>query len=83
MDVLKAALVLQSDHYLKLKNPDRGEAWNINNDTYLFQILVNIHQQAHSHIQDKSADEVLDVVLKDLERHKLGVPPGKSQRFIR
>ena len=74
--------MLQSNHYIKSRNSTRdGETWNIENDKFLFGILVNIHQDALNYLErdtNKSADEILDVVLKDLEKNNLGVPPSKS-----
>ena len=36
-----------------------------------------IHQESHRFINDQTADEVLDTVLKDLEENKFGIPPSK------
>ena len=74
MDVLKAALVLQSDHYIKTTKPNSNYP---SFDKHLYQVLVAIHQESHRFINDQTADEVLDTVLKDLEENKFGIPPSK------
>jgi hypothetical protein len=74
LDVLKAALMLQSDHYIKTTKPNSNYS---SVDNHLYQVLVLIHQESHRFISDQTADEVLDTVLKDLEEYKFGIPPSK------
>ena len=74
MDVLKAALMLQSDHYIKTTKPNSNYP---SADKHLYDVLALIHQESHRFINDQTADEVLDTVLKDLVENKFGIPPSK------
>jgi len=73
LDVLKAALMLQSDHYIKTTKPNSNYP---SVDTHLYGVLALIHQESHRFISDQTADEVLDTVLKDLVENKFGIPPS-------
>ena len=74
LDVLKAALMLQSDHYIKTTKPNSNYP---SADKHLYGVLALIHQESHRFINDQTADEVLDTVLKDLVENKFGIPPSK------
>mgnify|MGYP001157503405 FL=1 len=66
--------MLQSDHYIKTTKPNSNYP---SVDKHLYGVLALIHQESHRFINDQTADEVLDTVLKDLEENKFGIPPSK------